>query len=977
TAISRCSFDQSYCSWVSDNTTAAEWQLRGAFATLDQGPTRDHTTGSSNGQFLYLPGRIRPVPARIIGPMLQPAEGCQIRLYYDIRGQGPLSLQIKVRTELNGEERAVWTREDPTEGYYLFTQEYYHSLEHSTAPEGIRLYYDIRGQGPLSLQIKVRTELNGEERAVWTREDPTEGYYFAEDRFTFNETQSFQVIVEGSIIISKGKTNYIALDDISFNHKCVPQITPLPTLPPEVTTLPPTKVCKYGEFSCTHKQQCIPMSQKCDFREDCTDGSDEHHCGKCDFHEDMCGLINLAAWSSYKWQRMQAESFSLKQGTSLPDTDSQKNKQGYFAVLTGKTYYTYTSRTIMRTPVLGATSHACRLEFYYHFNVKGGGLLEMYVSQIGYGAKIRRFSQTANTGKEWQFASISIGNYPAGKVFEFHGNADYQKVGSEVQDIAIDNINYVNCDPNLIYSESLNCTFDYDDCGWHPDNNFTVATWSRAKSSPQNYGPKSDHTGRKGYFMYVSGNNYMTKGNKAHLVSLKQNATEKRCMNFWYHMYGEDVGTMNLIIRTDTDNTTIWTRTGSQGNSWKQGMRTIRSQDPYVIVIEAIIGSFVRPVIALDDIEIYEDECPHPVACNFEADFCEWTSTGWILQLGKGSIPSKDHTTDTETGRYAALNEETGTLTSPDYNYTKNEYCLNFWYFLEGDRNTGLKVQRVEQTAPDMATVVWADVAEPNHRGQWMHSRASIENLLSGDYNIVILGNKANASTAVAVDDVAIEDGACPPYGSCNFERDFCTWRNMKPPISSGLQWIRNSGSIVSSNTGPKIDHTTGSAAGWYIYMDGNYGRQGQTAVLESENLHYSPQACFKYWYHMYGWGSGSLQVSYVNHSDSRIYDVMKISGSQGNNWYPVKRLVKGLPPTYRIRFIGVKGWGGDLALDDILIQDGTCDEPQITTPPPTETPPTDWDCDFEAGDFCTWLNGDGWRSRMDEKLWCLRKDPR
>ncbi|GIX75931.1 MAM and LDL-receptor class A domain-containing protein, partial [Caerostris extrusa] len=204
---------------------------------------------------------------------------------------------------------------------------------------------------------------------------------------------------------------------------------------------------------------------------------------KCDFHEDMCGLINLAAWSSYKWQRRQAESFSLEQGTSVPDTDSQKNKQGYFAVLTGKSY--------------------------------------MYVSQIGVGTKIRRFSQTANTGKEWQFASITIGNYPAGKVFEFHGNADYQKVGSEVQDIAIDNINYINCDPNLIYSESLNCTFDYDDCGWHPDNNFTVATWSRAKSSPQNYGPKSDHTGRKGYFMYVSGN-YMRKGNKAHLVSLKQ-----------------------------------------------------------------------------------------------------------------------------------------------------------------------------------------------------------------------------------------------------------------------------------------------------------------------------------------------------------------------------------------------------------------------------------------------------------------------
>lgn len=37
--------------------------------------------------------------------------------------------------------------------------------------------------------------------------------------------------------------------------------------------------------------------------------------------------------------------------------------------------------------------------------------------------------------------------------------------------------------------------------------------------------------------------------------------------------------------------------------------------------------------------------------------------------------------------------------------------------------------------------------------------------------------------------------------------------------------------------------------------MDGNAGSIGQTAVLESENLHYSPKACFKFWYHFKGWG--------------------------------------------------------------------------------------------------------------------------
>lgn len=45
---------------------------------------------------------------------------------------------------------------------------------------------------------------------------------------------------------------------------------------------------------------------------------------------------------------------------------------------------------------------------------------------------------------------------------------------------------------------ALNCTFDHDDCGWHPDNDITSATWSKAKKSPHDYGPQTDHTGKNG-----------------------------------------------------------------------------------------------------------------------------------------------------------------------------------------------------------------------------------------------------------------------------------------------------------------------------------------------------------------------------------------------------------------------------------------------------------------------------------------------
>lgn len=85
---------------------------------------------------------------------------------------------------------------------------------------------------------------------------------------------------------------------------------------------------------------------------------------------------------------------------------------------------------------------------------------------------------------------------------------------------------------------------------------------------------------------------------------------------------------------------------------------------------------------------------------------------------------------------YAVLASGTGSLVSPDYNYTQSDYCLNFWYFLEGDRGTQLRAQRVDMHSNTPTVTVWADTAELNIRGQWLHSRASFTQFSSGDYNV-------------------------------------------------------------------------------------------------------------------------------------------------------------------------------------------------------------------------------------------------
>lgn len=47
--------------------------------------------------------------------------------------------------------------------------------------------------------------------------------------------------------------------------------TPAPTLPPHS--------CPDGEFACGAHGECVADGKVCDFRRDCSDGSDEESCG--------------------------------------------------------------------------------------------------------------------------------------------------------------------------------------------------------------------------------------------------------------------------------------------------------------------------------------------------------------------------------------------------------------------------------------------------------------------------------------------------------------------------------------------------------------------------------------------------------------------------------------------------------------------------------------------------------------------------
>ena len=68
----------------------------------------------------------------------------------------------------------------------------------------------------------------------------------------------------------------------------------------------------------------INISFRCDFRDDCVDGSDERYCATCDFETDWCGYYDLSS-GKYKWER---ENTSIINDPLGPQTDGKGDPNG-------------------------------------------------------------------------------------------------------------------------------------------------------------------------------------------------------------------------------------------------------------------------------------------------------------------------------------------------------------------------------------------------------------------------------------------------------------------------------------------------------------------------------------------------------------------------------------------------------------------------------------------------------------------------
>ena len=86
--------------------------------------------------------------------------------------------------------------------------------------------------------------------------------------------------------------------------------------------------------------------------------------------------------------------------------------------------------------------------------------------------------------------------------------------------------------------------------------------------------------------MYTETSAPRKSGDKARLTSKQYPASNGQCLKFWFHMYGPNIGTLNVYASSyNRLGQAVWTLYGNQGNKWQQAQVTIQTTTPFQVLI--------------------------------------------------------------------------------------------------------------------------------------------------------------------------------------------------------------------------------------------------------------------------------------------------------------------------------------------------------------------------------------------------------
>ena len=89
--------------------------------------------------------------------------------------------------------------------------------------------------------------------------------------------------------------------------------------------------------------------------------------------------------------------------------------------------------------------------------------------------------------------------------------------------------------------------------------------------------------------MYTESSSPRKKGDTARLIGPNQRATSGKCLQFFYHMYGANMGTLNVYLkRNGRLYSSIWSSSGNKGDIWRPAQVTVSSAVDYQVNLKVL-----------------------------------------------------------------------------------------------------------------------------------------------------------------------------------------------------------------------------------------------------------------------------------------------------------------------------------------------------------------------------------------------------
>ncbi|BFZ04231.1 hypothetical protein BsWGS_07270 [Bradybaena similaris] len=706
--------------------------------------------------------------------------------------------------------------------------------------------------------------------------------------------------------------------------------------------------------------------------------------GACSFERDMCTWKNhIRNGDDFDWIRGTGSTV----GPPGPAVDSTLGtSDGYFMYIDGSGPYQYQQKAWLESETF-SNGIQC---LHFHYNMRGisVGTLNVYIVLLDSGNSTLLWSLSGDHGSDWKSAMVTVGANLLNYFVRFEGVLGF----SVTSNIAIDDITFMPDACNIQPAEAKvlmtvstttmspvtqqgpqtileQCSFDdVSVCGFK--NSISDNTW--VMSSPDmlvsgTLKPFNGHTSdQPNTFIYAQVGNGLKENATARIVSPAYNVynAEPKCLEFYYHMNGDQVGQLNVYIAPDgqqgalTEDMRLWSENFDAGPGWKKAHVPILQSSNYRVIFEAV-RSKVDYYYGIDDLSIFDNACEPADSCDFEEDLCLWSNDGgetdtqdvlvyyWKRyqshERTASFAPVVDHTRHSVSGYYMFVESslaDTGSvarLYSQVFPSSDSSYCFHFWYYMFGVNPGQLKVfarNSISSSSFYSDAVLW-ELDNPTGSGQqgdaWFLAQVNISKAYTKKPFMVFIEATVGSTlqAAFGVDDTLFEISDCETQPTaavvtadallspnCDFEDgDTCDW--------SSVQYEMYKFTVTNAGGDFPLDHSNG--AGKFILADSTKLPQNVSVFLQSPLLPPTfGTSCLTLWYNMQIIGMSNLSLVLITGGND--VQLWKAHPESSNEWVPVTINIQN-NFDYKLLIIATVGTrdAGSVAVDDISLVHGAC----------------------------------------------------